>query len=224
MDAAITGGILASFFTLFAESLALGVALGLGGAWLIKATRAGHGGGGSGGGGAPSTIGLICTFAYTVYLAGDAVGLSGIVSLFCAAVILAHYGLPSLTRPDRTAVRAAVGAASLVAEGAIFAFVGLASLDPGQWGRTHWPAAWGVAGLVLVLMLASRAAWLASVLAAHNAWAGTAPLTAREGVQDVEIDLVADDTSAVTVTSQRPMSTKAVRSAIEEAGYTLATS
>ena len=52
----------------------------------------------------------------------------------------------------------------------------------------------------------------------------TAALTALEGVQDVEIDLVAGDTSAVTVTSQRPMSTKAVRSAIEEAGYTLATS
>ena len=52
----------------------------------------------------------------------------------------------------------------------------------------------------------------------------TAALTALEGVQDVEIDLVAGDTSTVTVISQRPMSTEAVRSAIEEVGYTLATS
>ncbi len=52
----------------------------------------------------------------------------------------------------------------------------------------------------------------------------TDALTALEGVQDVEIDLVAGDTSTVTVISQRPMSTEAVRSAIEEVGYTLATS
>ncbi len=58
----------------------------------------------------------------------------------------------------------------------------------------------------------------------HCAGRVTDALTALEGVQDVEIDLVAGDTSVVTVTSQRPMSTEAVRSAIEEAGYTLATS
>lgn len=58
----------------------------------------------------------------------------------------------------------------------------------------------------------------------HCAGRVTAASTALEGVQDVEIDLVAGDTSAVTVTSQRPMSTKAVRSALEDAGYTLATS
>ena len=52
----------------------------------------------------------------------------------------------------------------------------------------------------------------------------TDALTALEGVQDVEIDLVAGDTSTVTVISQRPMSAEAVRSAIEEVGYTLATS
>jgi hypothetical protein len=172
MDAATIGGMLASFATLFSLSLALGVAFGLGGAWLIKATRV-HGG--------PPAIGLICTSAYTAYLAGDAAGLSGIVALFCAAVALAHYGLPSLTRTDRGAVRAAVAAASLVAEGAIFAFVGLAALDPAQWDRTHTPSALGLAALVLLLMLASRAAWLAPVLAAHNRWAGTSPLGAREG-------------------------------------------
>jgi hypothetical protein len=177
MDAATIGSMLASFFILFAASLALGVAIGLGGAWLIKRTRAG----GDRHAGTPGALGLLCTSAYLAYLAGDAAGLSGIVALFCAAVVLAHYGLPSLTRTDRVAVRAAVGAASLVAEGAIFAFVGLAALDPGQWGRTHWPSALGIASAVLLLMLASRAAWLAPVVWAHNRWGGTAPLSRREG-------------------------------------------
>ena len=58
----------------------------------------------------------------------------------------------------------------------------------------------------------------------HCAGRVTDALTALEGVQDVEIDLVAGDTSTVTVISQRPMSAEAVRSAIEEVGYTLATS
>ncbi len=58
----------------------------------------------------------------------------------------------------------------------------------------------------------------------HCAGRVTDALTALEGVQDVEIDLVAGATSTVTVISQRPMSAEAVRSAIEEVGYTLATS
>ena len=42
-----------------------------------------------------------------------------------------------------------------------------------------------------------------------------------EGVRQVDVDLVADGTSTVTVTSDRPLEGTAVESAVTEAGYRL---
>ena len=47
-------------------------------------------------------------------------------------------------------------------------------------------------------------------------------LTAVDGVEQVAVDLRAGGASRVTVTSSRPISDDAVRTAIEEAGYSLA--
>lgn len=55
----------------------------------------------------------------------------------------------------------------------------------------------------------------------HCAKSVTEELTAVDGVSDVHIDLVAGGTSTVTVTADRPLSAEAVRTAVEEAGYTL---
>lgn len=47
----------------------------------------------------------------------------------------------------------------------------------------------------------------------------TEELQEVDGVQDVQVDLVAGGDSAVTITSDRDLDEAAVRSAVEEAGY-----
>lgn len=49
----------------------------------------------------------------------------------------------------------------------------------------------------------------------------TSAVSALDGVTDVTIDLVAGGTSTVTVLSSEPVPDAAVRSAIEQAGYSL---
>jgi copper chaperone len=56
---------------------------------------------------------------------------------------------------------------------------------------------------------------------AHCVAAVTGELTALDGVQAVSIELVADGESTVTVRSTGPLPEKAVRMAVDEAGYVL---
>jgi copper chaperone len=57
----------------------------------------------------------------------------------------------------------------------------------------------------------------------HCVNAVTTELTALGGVTDVKVDLVADGTSTVTVTSERPIEEERFAAALEEAGeYVLA--
>ena len=57
----------------------------------------------------------------------------------------------------------------------------------------------------------------------HCANAVTEELTALEGVQRVDVELVADGVSAVTVTSEHPLAEADVVAALDEAGnYSLA--
>jgi len=56
----------------------------------------------------------------------------------------------------------------------------------------------------------------------HCVTAVTQELSALDGVQGVSVELVVGGTSSVVVTSQAPLPTTAVRSAVDEAGYELA--
>lgn len=53
----------------------------------------------------------------------------------------------------------------------------------------------------------------------HCVTSVTEELQEVDGVQDVQVDLVAGGDSAVTITSDRDLDEAAVRSAVEEAGY-----
>jgi NhaP-type Na+/H+ or K+/H+ antiporter len=132
-----------------------GVAAGLGGALLLKKARPPS---------APAAVGVVAAAAYCSYALADSLSLSGIVALFCTAVALSHYGLPSLSRDQRGAVLGACEAASFLAEGAVFVFVGLDALDPRTWAK----AAVGPAGLLALAILAAtllaRACFLFPVL------------------------------------------------------------
>lgn len=56
----------------------------------------------------------------------------------------------------------------------------------------------------------------------HCVAAVTEELTALDGVTAVDVDLVADGTSTVTVSSATPLDTTTVAAAVDEAGYALA--
>ena len=56
----------------------------------------------------------------------------------------------------------------------------------------------------------------------HCVKAVTSELGALEGVDDVQVDLVAGGTSSVTVQSDRPLPLQVLREAVDEAGYDLA--
>ncbi len=55
----------------------------------------------------------------------------------------------------------------------------------------------------------------------HCVAAVTQELTALDGVQEVQVELVTDGASTVTVTSDGPLADDALRAAIDEAGYEL---
>lgn len=55
----------------------------------------------------------------------------------------------------------------------------------------------------------------------HCVKAVTDELSALDGVQAVNVDLVAGGTSTVTVTSKAPLDDAAVSAAVDEAGYEL---
>ena len=71
--------------------------------------------------------------AYFSYLAGDTLGLSGIVALFCCAVTMSHYAMHNITRQQRAATMSAFETLSFLSEGSIFVYVGLDALDPIKW-------------------------------------------------------------------------------------------
>jgi len=56
----------------------------------------------------------------------------------------------------------------------------------------------------------------------HCVTAVTEELRALDGVQSVDVELVAGGASTVTVASDSPLPDEAVRAAIDEAGYELA--
>lgn len=56
----------------------------------------------------------------------------------------------------------------------------------------------------------------------HCVAAVTEELTALEGVQAVDVDLVAGGVSPVTVTAGRELSPSELQEAVEEAGYSIA--
>lgn len=71
--------------------------------------------------------------AYLSYLAGDYLGFSGIVSLFCSAVVISHYAMPNISKQQRAAVLSTFETLSFLSEGSIFVYVGLDALDPQKW-------------------------------------------------------------------------------------------
>jgi copper chaperone len=68
-------------------------------------------------------------------------------------------------------------------------------------------------------MSATTTVLVSGMTCGHCVKAVTEELSALDGVQDVSVELVAGGNSTVTVTSDAPLETAAVRGAVDEAGY-----
>lgn len=76
---------------------------------------------------------MIGLTAYLSYLAGDYLGFSGIVSLFCCAVLISHYAMHNISKQQKEATLHLFETLSFLSEGSIFVYVGLDALDPQKW-------------------------------------------------------------------------------------------
>ncbi len=72
-----------------------------------------------------SQTALVLLFGYLSYTVGEAVGVSGILTLFVAAITLAHYSWYSLSNAAKIATRISFAGMSDIAEGFAFSYVGL---------------------------------------------------------------------------------------------------
>lgn len=70
----------------------------------------------------------------------------------------------------------------------------------------------------------SEVVLVAGMTCSHCVSSVSEELAAVDGVESVDVDLNAGGTSRVTIHSAAPVDPAAVRAAVEEAGYTLATS
>ena len=130
--------IFADFLYLFLASLALGAAFGLATAFFLRNARLEH---------TAQEVALIGLTSYLSYLAGDVVGLSGILSLFVCAVATSHYALHNISPQSRVTTVYAFQTLSYVSEGIIFVYCGMDALDPMKWQVRLGGVGWGDAGL-----------------------------------------------------------------------------
>ena len=75
-------------------------------------------------------VALIGMLGYLSYLCGELLGLSGIVTLFCCAVVISHYALHNISAPARVTLVRSCQTLSYLSEGAIFIYLGMDTLDP----------------------------------------------------------------------------------------------
>ncbi|KAK9819478.1 hypothetical protein WJX81_001339, partial [Elliptochloris bilobata] len=154
--------VLAKFLYLFAASMCLGLAFGLGTSFLMKTFRSNS---------VPQEVALIGMLGYLSYLAGELAGLSGIVTLFCCAVAISHYALHNVSAPARVTLVRATQTLSYVSEGAIFLYVGMDTLDPLKWKNTMVGDLVWLFCVLLVLTLVGRAAFVVPLSLLHNWYA-----------------------------------------------------
>ena len=103
--------------------------------------------------------------AYVAFLLAEALGLSGILSLFVAALAISHYGLRCMSRAARSTTLNASSTMSFLCEQVIFVYTGLAALDRAAWTLARPSEVVALVASLGTLLLASRALSVAAVAA-----------------------------------------------------------
>ncbi|CAL8467488.1 g7026 [Coccomyxa elongata] len=159
LHASLVITVLTKFLYLFAASMFLGLAFGLGTSFLMKRFKSNS---------VPQEVALIGMLGYLSYLCGELAGLSGIVTLFCCAVAISHYALHNISAPARVTLVRSCQTLSYVSEGAIFIYVGMDTLDPLKWKNTYFGETVWLFCVLLLLTMLGRAAFVFPFSMLHN--------------------------------------------------------
>nr|NP_001291221.1 uncharacterized protein LOC105132046 [Populus euphratica]ACZ05630.1 Na+/H+ antiporter [Populus euphratica] len=145
--------LLGNFFYLFGTSTALGIAVGLISAYIIKKLYFGR----------HSTDredALMILMAYLSYIMAELFNLSGILTVFFCGILMSHYTWHNMSESSRVTTKHAFATMSFISEIFIFLYVGMDALDIEKWkivskspGKSI-----GVSSILLVLVLVGRAA------------------------------------------------------------------
>ncbi|KAL6770868.1 hypothetical protein ACKKBF_B33025 [Auxenochlorella protothecoides x Auxenochlorella symbiontica] len=164
--------IFGTFLYLLLASAALGIVLGLVTALCLRRVTFHE---------TSQEVAYIGLMAYLSYLVGEVAGLSGIVALFVSAIIISHYALHNISKQSRTTTVHAFATLSYVSEGIIFIICGMDAVDPVKWRATNVRHLLWMFWIVILLLMASRAAFVGPVAALHNAFSAVR-LSLRECV------------------------------------------
>jgi len=140
------------FFFTFFGSLVMGVLLALPCAFVLKRFQLASISGGPSFDGAMYEITLLFMAAYLSYLISEALGMSGIVSLFMSGICHAHYSFYNICEESQVTVKKSLEAVAFLAETFLFAYLGL------QVTTFNHIVDWGLLISGIPLCLLSRAA------------------------------------------------------------------
>ncbi|KAJ6343611.1 hypothetical protein OIU76_005369 [Salix suchowensis] len=118
--------LLGNFLYLFGASTALGIAVGLISAYVIKKLYFGR----------HSTdreVALMILMAYLSYIMAELFDLSGILTVFFCGILMSHYTWHNVTESSRVTTKHAFATMSLISEIFIFLYVGMDALDIEKW-------------------------------------------------------------------------------------------
>ncbi|GMG99691.1 hypothetical protein Nepgr_001531 [Nepenthes gracilis] len=144
-----------TFLYLFFSSTALGIAVGLLSAYIIKALYIGR----------HSTdreIALMMLMAYISYLIAELISLSGILTVFFCGIVMSHYTWHNITESSRITTKHSFATISFISETFIFLYVGMDALDIDKWKESKASAGTSIAvsATLLALVLIGRASFV----------------------------------------------------------------
>ncbi|MED6198881.1 Sodium/hydrogen exchanger 2 [Stylosanthes scabra] len=147
--------LLGTFLYLFFTSTALGIAVGLISAYIIKTLYFGR----------HSTdreVALMMLMAYLSYMVAELLNLSGILTIFFCGIVMSHYTWHNVTGSSRITTKHSFATISFIAETFIFLYVGMDALDIDKWKTSKASAGTSVAlsSALLALVLIGRAAFV----------------------------------------------------------------
>nr|ALP46547.1 vacuoloar Na+/H+ antiporter 2 [Eschscholzia californica] len=144
-----------NFSYLFIISTALGVAVGLLSAYIIKKSYFGRHS-------ADREVAVMILMAYLSYMLAELFHLSAILTVFFCGIVMSHYTWHNVTEKSRVTTKHTFATLSFMAEIFIFLYVGMDALDIEKWKfvRSSPGKSVGVSSILLGLILMGRAAFV----------------------------------------------------------------
>ncbi|KAL6592686.1 hypothetical protein ACP70R_049361 [Stipagrostis hirtigluma subsp. patula] len=164
--------VISDFLYLFATSTILGISMGLSTAYVLKTLYFGR----------HSTdreVALMALMAYLSYMLAELLSLSGILTVFFCGIVMSHYAWHNVTESSRITTRHIFATLSFIAETFIFLYVGMDALDIDKWktSEASLKTSIGIFGIVILLLLLGRAAFVFPISMLSNKMSGSSERT-----------------------------------------------